>query len=133
MLPNPYESPSQYEPPVQNVENRPRNTEVFGLISFVVGLISLVASPFSCCCGIGSIIFLPIPITGFVLGIVSISKCRAEPERYSSTRFGVAGVILSAVAIIVILVEFALLIFMFNPDLSGQYLIETLEKLEWQQ
>jgi len=130
MLPNPYESPSQYEPPVQNVEYRPRNIEVFGFISFVVGLISLVASPFSCCCNVGNIIFLPIPITGIVLGIVSISKCRAEPERYSSTRFGVVGVILSAVAVIVILVVFTLLIFMFSPDLSGEYLIETLEKLE---
>ena len=130
MLPNPFESPSQYEPPVQNVEYRPRNIEVFGVISFVVGLISLVASPFSCCCIVGIIIFLPIPITGIVLGIVSISKCRAEPERYSSTRFGVVGVILSAVAVIVILVVFTLLIFMFSPDLSGEYLIETLEKLE---
>lgn len=130
MLPNPYESPSQYEPLVQNAEGRPRNTEVFGFISFVVGLISLVASPFSCCCGVGNIIFLPIPITGIVLGIVSISKCRAEPERYSSARFGVVGVILSAVAVIVILVVFTLLTFMFNPDLSGEYLIETLEKLE---
>ena len=130
MLPNPYESPSQYEPPVQNVEYRPRSTEVFGFISFVVGLISLVALPFSCCCGAGYIIFLPIPITGIVLGIVSISKCRAEPERYSSTRFGVVGVILSAVAVIVILVVFTLLILMFNSDLSGEYLIEALEKLE---
>ena len=133
MLPNPYESPSQYEPPVQNVENRPRNTEAFGLISFVLGLISLVASPFSCCCGMGNIIFLSIPIIGIVLGIVSISKCRAEPERYSSSRFGIVGVILSAVAVIVIPVVFALLIFIFNSDLSGQYLIETLEKLESQQ
>ena len=130
MLPNPYESPSEYEPSVQNVEYRPRSTEVFGFISFVVGLISLVALPFSCCCGAGYIIFLPIPITGIVLGIVSISKCRAEPERYSSTRFGIVGVILSAVAIIVILVVFTLLIFMFNSDLSGEYLIEALEKLE---
>ena len=131
MLPNPYESPSQYEPPVQNVEYRPRNTEVFGFVSFVVGLVSLVVLPFSCCCcGVGNILFLPIPIAGIVLGIVSISKCRAEPERYSSTRFGVVGVILSAVAVIVILVVFTLLIFMFSPDLSGEYLIETLEKLE---
>jgi hypothetical protein len=124
MLPNPYESP------VQNVEGRPRNTEVFGLISFVVGLISLAALPLSCCCGVGNIIFLPIPITGIVLGIVSISKCRAEPERYPSARFGVVGIILSAVAVIVTLAVFTLLIFMFNSDLSGESLIETLEKLE---
>ena len=130
MLPNPYGSPSPYEPSVQNVEYRPRNTEVCGFISFVVGLISLVALPFSCCCNVGNIIFLPIPIAGIVLGIVSISKCRAEPERYSSTRFGVVGIILSAVAIIVILVVFTLLIFMFNSDQPGEHLIRTLEKLE---
>ena len=125
MLPNPYESQPPYEPPAQNVEYRPRNTEVFGLLSFVVGILSLVASPFSCCCCVGNIVFLPIPIAGMVLGIVSISKCRAEPDRYSSTGFGVVGVILSAVAIIVILVVFVLLVFTSNFDLSGQHLIDT--------
>ena len=125
MLPNPYKPPSQNEMPPQNVEYRPLNIEVFGLISFFVGLISLAASPSSCCC-IGNIIFLPIPIVGLTLGVVSVSKCRAEPKRYSSPRFGIVGIILSALAIIVILVLFVLLIFMFNPDQSTQHLIETL-------
>lgn len=82
-------------------QNEPR-TEAFAVTSFVTGLVSF---PLFCCCGwLG----LPLNIVAVVFGVLAISKCNKEPQRWKGKGLAIAGIVLGSLGIVLLILVIGL-------------------------
>ncbi len=95
-------------------EGLPPRNDVLGIISLVLGIISVLCAAVSlvfafvgacCCLGqigvlIGGGLGLLLASVGLVLGIVSLVRIKKNPDELGGRGFGIAGVILNALALL---------------------------------
>lgn len=106
--------------PIPPQQPPPPQTEVMGLISMILGILSFV----TCCCGL---LGLPVPITGAILGGLSLNKHKNEPTKWSGRGFAIAGLILSGVTILLTL---GMLVLAMTGAIDNQGLEEILEQMQ---
>jgi hypothetical protein len=73
-----------------------RQSEPMALVSLILGIVSL---PGHFCCYLG----WPLGIAAIVLGIVSLTKIKKEPQRYSGAGMAWGGIASAAVGFLLIL------------------------------
>jgi hypothetical protein len=69
-----------------------RRLNVLALVSFCVGLASLLTG-WCCCC------LLPLPLVGIILACVAIAQINGNGERETGKGFAIAGLVLSIVSV----------------------------------
>ena len=82
-----------------NVKNTNGNgpLEVFGLISFIAGVLSLF------------ILALPLSILAVVFGVISLYRFKDNPGKYSGKGFAIAGLVLGLIVLVLIVLILSLL------------------------
>lgn len=76
--------------------------------SLVFGILSLVALPLGCCCGIGYLVALPLGIAGVVFGFMARNKIAASRGGLGGDGKALGGIVCGATAIFVVVVIGAL-------------------------
>ncbi|HVS73070.1 MAG TPA: DUF4190 domain-containing protein [Phycisphaerae bacterium] len=69
------------------------------MVSFIVGIVSVVITPLLCCC-YGEVLGGPCGIIAIVLGFMGRSQINAAPERYRNGWMATTGMILGIVGVI---------------------------------
>ena len=69
------------------------------LISMILGIVGLVLTPLTCCCGVGVIIPLGLGIAALVLGFQARSRIAAAPGALGGSGKALAGIITGGTAV----------------------------------
>ena len=69
------------------------------LVSMILGIIGLVLTPLTCCCGVGVIIPLGLGIGALVLGFQARSRVAASPGALGGGGKALAGIITGGTAV----------------------------------
>ena len=80
------------------------------LISMILGIIGLVLTPLTCCCGVGVIIPLGLGIAALVLGFQARGKIAAAPGALGGSGKALAGIITGGTAVGISLVLLLLVV-----------------------
>ena len=82
-------------PPVIAPAGQPRGTNSFATAGLVFGILSWV--PFCCCC-----YGFPFNLLGLVFSLVGLSQVNGHPERYEGRGAAIAGLVLSILSLLLI-------------------------------
>ncbi|HET7420126.1 MAG TPA: hypothetical protein VFL27_07070 [Candidatus Dormibacteraeota bacterium] len=80
------------------------------LVSMILGIIGLVLTPLTCCCGVGAIVPLGLGIAALVLGFQARSKIAAAPGALGGSGKALAGIITGGTAVGISLVLLLLVV-----------------------
>jgi hypothetical protein len=69
------------------------------LISMILGIVGLVLTPLTCCCGVGVIIPLGLGIAALVLGFMARNRIAAAPGALGGGGKALAGIICGGTAV----------------------------------
>jgi hypothetical protein len=89
------------------------------LVSMILGIIGLVLTPLTCCCGVGVIIPLGLGIAALVLGFQARSKVAAAPGQLGGSGKALAGIITggTAVGISIVLLILVVVLRVVTPSI----------------
>ena len=85
----------------------------------VLGIVSIVALPLVCCCGVGELLAIPAGIIAVVLGFTARSKVAASRGALGGDGKALAGIVMGATAAGIGLVLFVAYAMMFGLGASG--------------
>ena len=77
-------------------------TETLAIISLIAGILSLIVS---FCCGF---LGFPFPIAAIILGLISLSKIKKDPENLKGKGLAIGGIICGAVGIVLLVLAIIL-------------------------
>jgi hypothetical protein len=89
------------------------------LVSMILGIVGLVLTPLTCCCGVGVVIPLGLGIAALVLGFQARSKIAAAPGALGGSGKALAGIICggTAVGISVVLLILVVVLRVVTPSI----------------
>jgi hypothetical protein len=87
--------------------------------SMVLGIVSIVLTPFGCCCGVGEVVVIPLGIVAIVLGVNARNRVAASQGMLGGEGKALAGIITGATAAGIGLVLLVLTILWFGVSSSG--------------
>jgi hypothetical protein len=89
------------------------------LVSMILGIVGLVLTPLTCCCGVGVVIPLGLGIAALVLGFQARTRIAAAPGALGGSGKALAGIICggTAVGISVVLLILVVVLRVVTPSI----------------
>ena len=89
------------------------------MISMILGIVGLVLTPLTCCCGVGVVIPLGLGIAALVLGFQARSRIAAAPGAPGGSGKALAGIITggTAVGISIVLLILVVVLRVVTPSI----------------
>lgn len=89
------------------------------MISMILGIVGLVLTPLTCCCGVGVIIPLGLGIAALVLGFQARGRIAAAPGALGGSGKALAGIITggTAVGISIVLLILVVVLRVVTPSI----------------